>query len=54
MLRKHEAEIINFFRHGLINAKAERLNGKMQRFYSANYGTNNKDFFLYQIAGYFS
>jgi transposase len=54
MLRKHEAEIINFFRHGLTNAKAERLNGKMQRFYSANYGTNNKDFFLYRTAGYFS
>jgi transposase len=54
MLRKHEAEIINFFRHGLTNAKAERLNGKMHRFYSANYGTNNKDFFLYRTAGYFS
>lgn len=54
MLHKHEMGIINFFRHGLTNAKAERLNGKMQRFYSANYGTHNKDFFLYRTAGYFS
>jgi transposase len=34
MMRKHESGIINFFRHGLTNAKAERLNGKIQRFAS--------------------
>ena len=54
MIRKHEVEIINFFRHGLTNAKAERLNGKIQRFVSNNYGLKDKDFFLYRTANYFS
>jgi len=54
MIRKHEDEIINFFRHGITNAKAERLNGKIQRFVTNNYGIKNKDFTLYRIAGYFS
>ena len=47
-------EIINFFPHGMTNAKAERLNGKIQRFVSSNYGIKDKDFSLYRIAGYFS
>jgi transposase len=54
MIRKHEDEIINFFRHGMSNARAERLNGKIQRFVSNNYGIKDKDFCLYRIAGYFS
>jgi len=54
MIRKHEDEIINFFHHGMTNAKAERLNGKIQRFVSGNYGIKDKDFSLYRIAGYFS
>jgi transposase len=54
MIRKHEDEIINFFRHGMSNARAERLNGKIQRFVSNNYGIKNKDFAIYRIAGYFS
>lgn len=54
MMRKHESGIINFFRHGLTNAKAERLNGKIQRFASNNYGLKDKDFFLYRTANYFS
>jgi len=54
MIRKHEAKIINFFRHGLTNAKAENLNGKMQRFLANNYGIKDKDFFLYRVANYFS
>jgi len=54
MIRKHESEIINFFRNGMTNAKAERLNGKIQRFVSANYGIKDKDFFLYRTANYFS
>jgi transposase len=53
MLRKHEAGIINFFKSGLTNAKAERLNGKIQRFISSNYGLKDKDFFLYRAAKYF-
>ena len=54
MIRKHEDEIIIFFRHGMSNARAERLNGKIQRFVSNNYGIKNKDFSIYRIAGYFS
>lgn len=54
MIRKHEDEIINFFHHGMTNAKAERLNGKIQRFVSNNYGIKDKDFSLYRMANYFS
>jgi len=54
MIRKHENEILNFFQHGITNAKAERLNGKIQRFFSNNYGSKDKDFFLYRTANYFA
>jgi transposase len=54
MIRKHEDEILNYFLAGHTNANAERLNGKIQRFVSANYGMRDKDFSLYRIAGYFS
>jgi transposase len=54
MIRKHEDEIINFFQLGMTNAKAERLNGKIQRFVSNNYGIKDKDFILFRIANYFS
>ena len=54
MMRKHESGIINFFGHGLTNTKTERLNGKIQRFASNNYGLKDKDFFLYRTANYFS
>jgi transposase len=54
MLRKHETQIVNYFRQGATNAKSERLNGKIQRFITQNYGLKDKDFFLYRTAGYFS
>lgn len=54
MIRKHENEIINFFTSGQTNARAERLNGKINRFISNNYGIKDKDFALYRIAKYFS
>ncbi|GHS98760.1 hypothetical protein FACS189421_07910 [Bacteroidia bacterium] len=54
MIEKHEENIINFFISGLTNAKAERLNGKIQRFVSSNYGIKDKDFALYRLANYFS
>ena len=54
MIRKHEENIMNYFSCGHTNANAERLNGKIQRFVSANYGIRDKDFALYRIAGYFS
>jgi len=54
MIQKHEDEIVNFFHCGITNAKAERLNGKIKRFVSNNYGVKDRDFILYRIAGYFS
>jgi hypothetical protein len=54
MLRKHETQIINHFRQGATNAKAERLNAKIQRFITQNYGLKDKYFFLYRTVGYFS
>jgi transposase len=54
MIRKHEDEILNYFLSGHTNAGAERLNGKIERFVSANYGMRDKDFSLFRIAGYFS
>jgi transposase len=54
MIEKHEENIINFFISGLTNAKAERLNGKIQRFVSCNYGFKDKNFALYRMAKYFS
>lgn len=54
MIRKHKYEIVNFFECKQTNAKAERLNGKMNRFVSNNYGIKDKDFALYRIANYFS
>ena len=54
MLRKHELQIINYFCKSKTNAKAEGLNGKIQRFITNNYGIRDKNFFLYRMAGYFS
>jgi transposase len=54
MIGKHEDEIINYFTLGMSNARAERVNGKIERFVSNNYGIKNKDFCMYRIAGYFS
>jgi Transposase and inactivated derivatives len=54
MIRKHEYEILNFFSCGQTSARAERLNGKINRFLSNNYGIKDKDFALYRTAFYFS
>jgi len=54
MILKHDNEILNYFQQGLTNAKAERLNGKINRFVANNYGIKDKDFSMYRIAGYFS
>ena len=54
MIRKHEDEVINYFICGQTNAKAERINGKIYRFISNNYGIKDKGFALYRAALYFS
>jgi transposase len=46
MPRKRETQTVNYFRQGATNAKAERLNGKIQRFITQNYGLKDKYFFL--------
>lgn len=54
MIEKHEQNIINYFTALQTNAKAENLNGRIQRFITNNYGIRDKDFNLYRIALYFS
>jgi len=54
MIEKHEEEIINYFKNTQTNAKAETMNGKIQRFITNNYGIRDLDFTLYRIAKYFS
>ena len=45
---------MNYFKAAQTNAKAERLNGKIERFLSNNYGVRDLDFSVYRINGYFS
>jgi len=54
MIEKHEEEIINYFKNTQTNAKAENMNGKIQRFITNNYGIRDVDFTIYRIAKYFS
>jgi transposase len=54
MIEKHQPDIINYFKKGRTNAKAENMNGKIQRFLANNFGIKDRDFFFYRLAGYFS
>jgi len=54
MIEKHQDNISNHFICAHTNAKAENMNGKIQRFVSNNFGVRDKDFFLYRIKIYFS
>ncbi len=54
MMEKHQDDIMNYFKEGQTNAKAENMNGKIQRFLANNFGIRDRDFFLYRRAGYFS
>lgn len=54
MVEKHQDDIMNYFKKGNTNAKAENMNGKIQRFFANNFGIKDRDFFLYRLAGYFS
>jgi len=54
MIEKHEENILNYFQRKQTNAKAENMNGKIQRFITNNFGVRDKDFTLYRIANYFS
>jgi hypothetical protein len=54
LISVHEEKIMNYFLKGKTNAKAEKMNSKMQQFITANYGIRDKDFFLYRLAKYYS
>lgn len=54
LIGSHEDKIMNYFKTGKTNAKAEAMNSKIQRFITANYGVRDKDFFLYRLARYYS
>ncbi len=54
MIEKHQDDIMNYFKEGQTNAKAENMNGRIQRFLANNFGIRDRDFFLYRLAGYFS
>jgi transposase len=54
MIEKHEENIINYFQKAKTNAIAERVNGKIKRFISNNYGVHNLDFLMYRLKIYFS
>lgn len=54
MMEKHQDDIINYFKEGQTNAKAENMNSKIQRFLANNFGIRDRDFFFYRLAGYFS
>lgn len=54
IIGSNEEKIMNYFKTGKTNAKAEAMNSKIQRFIAANYGVRDKGFFLYRLAHYFS
>lgn len=54
MIEKHQDDIINYFKEGQTNAKAENMNGRIQRFLANNFGIKDRDFFMFRLAGYFS
>lgn len=54
LIGNNENKILNYFKTGKTNAKAEAMNSKIQRFITANYGVRDKDFFLYRLARYYS
>ena len=54
MIEKHQDDIINYFKEGQTNAKAENMNSKIQRFLFNNFGIKDRDFFFFRLAGYFS
>ncbi|WP_460432132.1 transposase, partial [Arachidicoccus ginsenosidivorans] len=54
MMEKHYDDIINYFREGHTNAKAENMNGKIQRFMANNFGIRDRSFFFFRLVGYFS
>ncbi len=53
-VKNHQTEILNHFETKSSNAFAEGLNSHLQRFFVANYGIRNRDFFHFRIKLAFS
>jgi hypothetical protein len=49
MIEKHHDEILNYFREGETNAKAENMNGKNSALYSKQFWNKRQRFFPLQI-----
>lgn len=47
LIGANEQIILNYFKSGKTNAKAEAMNGKIQRLIASNYGVRDKDFFFF-------
>ena len=54
LFEKHLDQILGYFKLGQTSAKAENLNGRIQRFLINSYGTRDRDFFFYRVQVYFS
>ena len=54
LFEKHLDQILGYFKLGQTSAKAENLNGRIQRFLMNSYGTRDRDFFFYRVQVYFS
>ena len=54
MFNTHYQDIIRYFEKGLTNAKAENLNGHIQRLITTNFGTRDRNFFFYRLKIYYS
>lgn len=53
-VESNEDVIIEYFTNGQTNAKAENLNGQVNKFIQANQGVRNRDFFFFRIRNFFT
>ena len=54
LLERHRDKILAYFTKGQTSARAENLNGRIQRFIIATYGTKDSDLFYYRTQVYFT
>jgi len=54
LVESNEDIIIEYFTNGQTNAKAENLNGQLNKFIQANQGVRNRDFFFFRVSNFFT
>ena len=54
LVESNEDIIIEYFTSGQTNAKAENLNGQINKFIQANQGVRNRDFFFFRLANFYT